>query len=92
MSTHTVRGATPRFFFGYWILAFAFLCLTMCIGCGSFVFSLFVNPLQTDLVWSRGEIMVGFTIFWVMMGVACPLLAACWTGTGPVVPSPLALS
>lgn len=73
MSTHATRGATPRFFFGYWIVAFAFLCLTMCIGCGSFVFSLFVNPLQTDLVWSRGEIMVGFTIFWVMMGVASPL-------------------
>jgi MFS family permease len=62
-----------RFFFGYWIVAFAFLCLTICIGCGSFVFSLFVRPLQSELAWSRGEIMVGFTIFWVMMGVASPL-------------------
>jgi MFS family permease len=72
MSTHaSPRG--PRFFYGYVIVAFAFLCLTMCIGCGSFVYSLFVNPLQADLGWSRGEIMVGFTIFWVMMGVASPL-------------------
>jgi len=60
-------------FYGYWIVAFAFLCLTMCIGCGSFVFSLFVNQLQAELAWSRGEIMVGFTIFWVVMGVASPL-------------------
>jgi sugar phosphate permease len=73
MSTHAARQSSSRFFFGYWIVAFAFLCLTMCIGCGSFVFSLFVSPLQTDLNWSRGEIMVGFTIFWVMMGVASPL-------------------
>ena len=62
-----------RIFYGYWIVAFAFLCLTMCIGCGSFVFSLFVNPLQSELEWSRGQIMVGFTIFWAMMGVASPL-------------------
>ncbi|MBN1152014.1 MAG: MFS transporter [Dehalococcoidia bacterium] len=73
MSTHASLPSSPRMFYGYWIVAFAFLCLTMCIGCGSFVFSLFVSPLQTDLAWTRGEIMVGFTIFWVMMGVASPL-------------------
>ncbi|MBN1152224.1 MAG: MFS transporter [Dehalococcoidia bacterium] len=69
----TSPAPRSRIFYGYWMVAFAFLCLTMCIGCGSFVFSLFVNPLQSDLSWSRGEIMVGFTIFWVMMGVASPL-------------------
>lgn len=69
----TASSPRPPIFYGYWIVAFAFLCLTMCIGCGSFVFSLFVNQLQADLFWSRGEIMVGFTIFWVMMGLASPL-------------------
>jgi MFS family permease len=73
MRTHPSPPSASRFFFGYWIVAFAFLCLTICIGCGSFVFSLFVSPLQSELAWSRGEIMVGFTIFWVMMGVASPL-------------------
>jgi len=73
MRTHPSPPLASRFFFGYWIVAFAFLCLTICIGCGSFVFSLFVSPLQAELAWSRGEIMVGFTIFWVMMGVASPL-------------------
>ena len=73
MRTHPSLPTASRFFYGYWIVAFAFLCLTICIGCGSFVFSLFVSPLQTELAWSRGEIMVGFTIFWVMMGVASPL-------------------
>jgi len=65
---------SPRIFYGYWMVAFAFLCLTVCIGCGSFSFSLFVKPLESALGWSRGEIMVGFTIFWVMMGVGSPLV------------------
>ena len=73
MRTHPSLPTASRFFYGYWIVAFAFLCLTICIGCGSFVFSLFVSPLQAELHWSRGEIMMGFTIFWVMMGVASPL-------------------
>ena len=73
MRTHPSLPTASRFFYGYWIVAFAFLCLTICIGCGSFVFSLFVSPLQAELHWSRGEIMVGFTLFWVMMGVASPL-------------------
>jgi len=63
----------PRVFYGYWIVAFGLLCLTMCIGCGSFVYSLFVSPLQAEFGWSRGQIMIGFTIFWVMMGIGSPI-------------------
>ncbi len=59
-----------RFFYGYWIVFFTFLCMLISIGCGSFIYSLFVQPLQSVLGWSRGEIMVGFTIFFIMMGVA----------------------
>ena len=62
-----------RVFYGYWIVAFGLLCLTMCIGCGSFVYSLFVHPLQAEFGSSRGQIMVGFTIFWVMMGIGSPI-------------------
>ncbi len=71
MVTH-VSGSprTPRFFYGYWIVFFTFLCMLISIGCGSFIYSLFVRPLQSVLGWSRGEIMVGFTIFFIMMGVA----------------------
>jgi len=43
-------------------------------GAGNFVYSLFVKPLETDLGWSRGDIMVGFTIFFVMMGAASPIV------------------
>jgi MFS family permease len=72
--TTTKPRATSRIFYGYWIVAFGLLCLTMCIGCGSFVYSLFVHPLQAEFFWSRGQIMVGFTIFWVMMGIGSPIV------------------
>lgn len=66
-------AGTRRFFYGYWIVAVTFLCHLISIGCGSFIFSLFVKPLQEVLQWSRGEIMTGFTIFFIMMGVMSPL-------------------
>ena len=70
----------PRFskeskvFYGYWMVAVTFLCLLVMSGAGNFVYSLFVKPLEADLGWSRGDIMVGFTIFFVMMGVASPIV------------------
>lgn len=70
----------PRFskeskvFYGYWMVAVTFLCLLVMSGAGNFVYSLFVKPLEADLGWSRGDIMVGFTIFFVMMGAASPIV------------------
>ena len=63
-----------RVFYGHWIVAFTFLCLTVAMGCGSFVYSLFVQPLQEAMAWSRGEIMAGYTVFFVTMGLVSPLV------------------
>lgn len=64
----------PKVFYGYWMIAVTFLCLLMMSGAGNFVYSLFVIPLETDLGWNRGEIMIGFTIFFFMMGAASPVV------------------
>lgn len=64
----------PKFFFGYWIVLVAFLCLFIHSGCGLYAFSLFVRPLQADLAWSRGEIMAAFTIYNLVMGVISPVI------------------
>jgi len=64
----------PKVFYGYWMVAVTFLCLLMMSGAGNFVYSLFVKPLEADLGWNRGDIMVGFTIFFVMMGAASPVV------------------
>jgi MFS family permease len=64
----------PGLFYGYWILVVAFLSLFIFSGSGVGAFSLFVKPLQTDFGWGRGEIMVAFTIFFLLTGLAAPLV------------------
>jgi MFS family permease len=64
----------PRIFYGYWLVAATFVFMLLAFGCGSFVFSLFVRPLETSLGWLRGQVMVGFTIFFVTLGVVSPLV------------------
>lgn len=50
------------------------LCLGTFSGSGVGSFSLFVNSLQSEFSWGRGEIMLGFTIFFLLTGVAAPLV------------------
>jgi len=64
----------PRVFYGYWLVLVTFFFNFMAIGCGSFAFSLFVTPLQGAFGWGRGQIMAGFTIFFVTMGVTSPVV------------------
>jgi MFS family permease len=78
----------PRIFYGYWLVFVTFVLLFLVIGCGSFAFSLFVTPLQQELGWGRGQIMAGFTIFFVTMGVVSPLVGRLVDryGARPVIP------
>ena len=64
----------PKVFYGYWIVAVAFLCLFIMSGCVFYAFSLFVKPIQADLGWSRGEIMAAFTVFCLVQGVTAPFI------------------
>lgn len=64
----------PKIFYGYWIILVCFLSLFILYGAGYFAFSLFIRPLQADLGWSRGEIMVAFTILFLIQGVASPFI------------------
>jgi MFS family permease len=72
-----------RVFYGYWLVAATFLFMLLSYGCASFVFSLFVNPLQSSFGWGRGQVMVGFTIFFVVQGVASPLVGRLVDRYGP---------
>ena len=64
----------PGLFYGYWIVAVAFLCTFIYAGCGFYAFSLFVKPLQADLGWSRGEVMAAFTVLYLVSAVASPFV------------------
>jgi len=61
-----------KIFYGYWILAVMFFCLFVTSGCGYYIFSLFVLPLQEAFGWSRSEIMIALTIFFLVMGGISP--------------------
>ena len=50
----------------------AFLCNVVTFGCGFYSFSLFVTPLERDLGWGRGDVMAGFTVFFLTTGLVAP--------------------
>jgi len=56
------------------MIAVSLLCLGIFSGCGVGSFSLFVNSLQSEFGWGRGEIMLAFTIFFLLTGLAAPLV------------------
>lgn len=83
------RAHRPRIFYGYYLVAVTFLFMLLAFGCGSFVFSLFVKPLETSFGWARGHVMVGFTIYFVVMGITSPLVGRIVDRHGPrrVIPA-----
>ncbi len=66
------QSAAGKIFYGYWVLGVSFLCLALFSGSGVGVFSLFVTPLQAEFGWGRGEIMLGFTVFFLLTGLGAP--------------------
>ncbi|MBN1856808.1 MAG: MFS transporter [Dehalococcoidia bacterium] len=63
-----------RPFYGYHLVAITFIFMLLSYGSGSFVFSLFVHPLQSTFGWGRGQVMVGFTIFFAVQGLVSPFV------------------
>ncbi|MBI4187864.1 MAG: MFS transporter [Chloroflexi bacterium] len=51
-----------------------FFCVFINSGVGFFAFSLFVRPLQEGLGWTRGGIMLGYTIYSLLGGAASPFI------------------
>ena len=64
----------PGVFYGYWVVAATFFCLFITSGAGFFAFSLFVKPLQAELGWGRGEIMIAFSVFLLVQGLFAPFV------------------
>jgi MFS family permease len=64
----------PGLFHGYWIVVAAFVCLFIFAGFGYYAFGLFVTPIQSDMGWDRADIMAAFTVFFLVQGLASPLI------------------
>jgi MFS family permease len=70
----TQPARKPGIFYGYWMIAIAILSLGLFSGSGVGAFSLFVTNLQAAFGWGRGEIMLAFTIYYLLTGLAAPLV------------------
>ncbi|MBN1856810.1 MAG: MFS transporter [Dehalococcoidia bacterium] len=88
MTNKTARQPKRRVFYGYYLVAVAFLFMVLFSGCGVFAFSLFVRPLDVSLGWGRGQVMAGFTLFYLMVGLASPVVGRFVDryGARPVMP------
>lgn len=64
----------PGIFYGYWIVAVAFLCLFTYSGVGYYAPSLFYQPLEMEFGWGRGAVSAAFTVIFVVQGVAAPYI------------------
>lgn len=71
-SEQTPATRKPGIFYGYWMIAVSMLCLGLFSGCGVGSFSLFVTNLQAEFGWGRAEIMLAFTIYFLLTGLAAP--------------------
>ncbi len=60
-------------YYGYHVMAAIFFSLFISSGTGWFAFSLFIPSLQKELGWSRGEIMIAFTVY-ILTGVISPFV------------------
>jgi MFS family permease len=74
MTSEVTGQPRGRIFYGYYLVAATFAFMLICIGCGSYAFSLFVRPLEASFGWGRGQVMLGFTIFFLTMGVTSPVV------------------
>jgi len=63
----------PHIFYGYWVLAAAFATCMVHSSPVGYTFGFFVKPLQTELGWGRGEIMLGCMLWSLLGGSAAPL-------------------
>jgi len=66
--------AKRKVFYGWWIVLVAFLCNFVWSGFAYYSFSLFVKSLENDFKWGRGEIMLGFSVFFLASGLVSPFI------------------
>jgi MFS family permease len=64
----------PRVFHGYWILGACFIFSIISTGCGMSSFSFFVTSLESDLGWSRTEIMTALMVLQLLCAAASPFV------------------
>lgn len=69
------KDSKPRRFYGWWLLAFLGIAYTIQIGFSVYGATVLLPFMAQTTGWSRGEIMVGYTILALLIGLSGPLAA-----------------
>ena len=72
-----------RIFYGYWIIAVAFVGFFISSGCRNYSFGLFVRPLQEEFGWTRAGIMTANMISSLVRGIGVILIGRMIDRFGP---------
>ncbi len=65
-----------KIFYGWWVVAGAFLVLFLGVCSGFYTVSVFLEPLESSFGWNRTQISLGFTIAALLVGLLSPLVGA----------------
>lgn len=58
----TTIAGTPRIYYGYWLVAAAFVAQFVSVGAQNYVIGPFFEPMTTDLGWTRSEFTLARTL------------------------------
>ncbi len=72
-----------RIFYGWWIVAACFILLFCFGGAGFYSFSIFIKPFEEYFGWSRSQVALGMSIFFLVNGAAQPILGRFCKTIGP---------
>lgn len=62
--------APPRFYYGYWLIVAAFVAQFMSVGVQIYVVGSFLEPMTTDLGWTRSQYTLAGTVGQVVLAAA----------------------
>ena len=74
MASPTATHAKPPIFYGWWMVAAAFLSQGVAAGCTMYIFGVFLKPVADEFGTTRGALSVGIAIFTAAGGVISPFL------------------
>jgi len=63
----------PDGFYGWWLLFFLLIAYSLPIGFGLYGPPILYPPMIAETEWARGEIMIGFTLVALLMGIGMPI-------------------
>ncbi|HJO24598.1 MAG: MFS transporter [Myxococcota bacterium] len=76
MTSPSTTRAPTSIFYGWWMVATAFLCQGVTAGCTMYIFGIFLKPVAEEFGATRGTLSLGIMIFPAAGGLIAPFLGS----------------